>query len=143
MYFINICNFASECLCYYKKSLVIYFIQVFPNLFIVPAVHYIHMQTVYADFKRADCFQKCSFEVAVDRHNLACSFHLSAQCMVSVDKFIEGPAWELDNTVVQRRLEACLGFLCYGVRNFIQGVSDSNLCRNLCNRVACSLGSQS
>ena len=60
--------------------------------------------------------------------------------MVSVDEFIERPAWELHNAVVNRRLEARLCLLCNRVDNLVQRVTNRNFRGHLCNRIARRLG---
>ena len=134
---------TAESLSYYEDTLIIATGQMLDNLIVIPAIHLVHMKTMYADFQRTNSLQNSSLEVSVNRHNLTGSLHLSAQGLVGINEFIKWPSWELNYAVVQSRLEASLGFLSNSIGNLVQTIANSNLSRNLGNRITGSLGSQS
>ena len=140
---IHSADIAAESLSYYEDTLIIATGQMLDNLIVIPTIHLVHMETMYADFQRTNCLQNSSLEVSVNGHNLAGSLHLSAQGLVSINKFIKWPSWELNYAVVQSRLEASLGFLSNRIGNLVQAIANGNLSRNLGNRITGSLGSQS
>ena len=74
-----------------------------------------------------------------DAHNLSCSFHLCCQCTFRCDEFIKWQTRNLNNTVIQHRLKACVCFASDGVRNLIQCVSKCDLGCNLSDRITGSL----
>ena len=89
-----------------------------------------------ADFERAHGLEQSAFEIAVDAHDLARRLHLRAERAVSIDEFVERPARELDDAVVERRFEAGFRLLRDSVRDFIEHIADGDFGRNLCNRIA-------
>ena len=91
---------------------------------------------VQLDLTAADSLHQCALKAVVDGHNLAGGLHLGAEGVVRVNELVKRPARELDNAVVERRLEACLGLAGNGVGDLIQTIADCNLCGYLCNRVA-------
>ena len=97
---------------------------------------------VQLDLAAADGLHQRALEAVVDGHDLAGRLHLGAEGVVRVDELVERPARELDDAVVEGRLEARLGLAGNGVRDLVQTVADRNLCGYLCNRVAGRLGSQ-
>ena len=109
---------------------------------IVPFVHLVHVQAVYADFQGTDSFEESAFKVAVDAHDLARGLHLRAERMVSVDEFIKRPAREFDDAVVEGRLEAGFRLLCDSIRDFIERVADGDFCGDFRDRIARSLRSE-
>ena len=109
---------------------------------IIPLIHLFHMQAVHADLQRAGGLEDCSLEMAVNAHDLARSLHLRTERTVSIDKLVERPAREFDDTVIKCRLEAGFRLLGNCVGDLIERIADGNLGRNLGNRIAGSLGSQ-
>ena len=97
---------------------------------------------VQLDLTAADSLHQCALKAVVDGHNLAGGLHLGTESVVRVNELVKRPARELDNAVVEGRLEACLGLAGNGVGDLIQAIADCNLCGYLCNRVAGCLGSQ-
>ena len=76
-----------------------------PEVFVVAA------EAKTANFEAAECFLKGLFESSSDGHRLADAFHLSRQRVVGFGKLLEGEAWKFGDDIVDRRLEAGLGFL--------------------------------
>ena len=97
---------------------------------------------VQLDLTAANGLHQRALKGVVDGHDLTGGLHLGAEGVVRVDELVERPARELDDTVVEGRLEAGLGLAGDGVRDLVQTVADRDLCRYLCDRVAGRLGSQ-
>ena len=87
-------------------------------------------------FQGANCFHKCTLEVVTDAHNLSGSLHLSSKRPLCSNEFIKGKSWKLNYTVVQCGFKACVSLSCNGIFNFIQRVSQCNLCCHLGNGIA-------
>jgi len=77
-----------------------------------------------------------------DTHNLTGSLHLCSQCTFCCDEFVKWQTRDLNNTVIQHRLEACICFACDGVRDLIQCVTQRDLGCNLGDRITGSLTCQ-
>ena len=97
---------------------------------------------VQLDLTAANGLHQRALKGVVDGHDLTGGLHLGAEGVVRVNELVERPARELDNAVVEGRLEARLGLAGNGVGDLVQTVADGDLCRYLCNRVAGCLGSQ-
>ena len=97
---------------------------------------------VELDLAAANGLHQRALKAVVDGHDFAGRLHLGAEGVVRVDELVERPARELDDAVVERRLEARLGLAGNSVRDFVQTIADRDLCRYLCDRVAGRLGSQ-
>ena len=93
--------------------------------------------------KGTDGFHERSLEIITDTHDLPGRLHLRGQRSLGADELIERKSRQLDDHIVQHRLEAGISLLCDGVLDLIQCVSKSDLRRHLGNGVACRLGSQS
>ncbi len=91
-------------------------------------------------FERADRLHERPLKVRTDAHDLSCRFHLCRQCPLRRDKFVKRKPWHLDNTVVERRLKACVGLACDGIFDLVERVAECDLCGNLGDRIACRLG---
>ena len=78
MNFVDCCNVTAESFGNYKNSFVIDSGKTLFNFFVAPLVKLFKVQTMYADFQTADCFQECAFKSAVDAHDFARRFHLRA-----------------------------------------------------------------
>src|SRR5699024_4762377 len=83
-----------------------------------------------------------ALKAIADAHNLSRSLHLASKGPLSADKFIQRQSWEPYQTVIQQRLEACIGLSCNGILDLIQGISQRDLCSYFSNRISCSFGSQ-
>ena len=62
-------------------------------------------------FQRTDGLQICLLESFADGHDFAHRVHLGAELRFGAGEFFEGEARDLDDAVVQGRLEAGGGFL--------------------------------
>ena len=100
----------------------------------------IHMDQT--DFQAADSLQQPGFDVPFDGHHFASGLHLGTQGMVGVDEFVERPAGDLDDAVVQGGFEASGGLPGHGVFDFIQGIAGSDLGSHFGNGIPGCLGSQ-
>ena len=94
------------------------------------------MQTLYANFQRACRFQDSALKIAVDGHDFARRLHLRAEGVIGENEFVERPAREFHDAVVNRRLETRLRLLRHSVRDFIERIADGNFGGNLRNGVS-------
>ena len=133
---------SSECFCNYPDSAVIDYSKLSGQFLIIQMGEIIGHQTVYMLLQGTDGFHQGAFKVIADAHDFAGCFHLSSQCSLGTDKFIERQTRDLDNAIVQHRLETCIGFACDGIFDLVQGVAQCDLCGNFCNRVAGCFGCQ-
>lgn len=60
------------------------------------------------------------FKRAPNAHNLPDALHRAAQQLADASEFFQIPTRNLDDTIVQRWLEACRGFLRDGVFNLVE-----------------------
>ena len=74
-----------------------------------------------------------------DTHNLSGCFHLCCEGSFCCNKFIKWKTRDFYNAVVEHRLKACVCLSCDRVWNFVQSITQSDFCRNLCDRVSCRL----
>ena len=79
-------------------------------------------------------------EGAADAHRLAHRLHLRAQGPVGAGELLEGEAGELDDDVVERRLEAGRRRARQVVRDLVEGVADCETRGDLRDRIAGRLG---
>ena len=133
---------AAERLTDREDALEIAGLYLFDNFCVAQLGNQWHIQRIYLHFDGADSLHHAALKAVGNRHNLAGRLHLGAQRFICVYEFIKRPARELDNAVVQRRLEASGGLAGNGVGQLVQTVAYRNLCRNLCNRIAGCLGCQ-
>ncbi len=75
-------------------------------------------------------------EGAPDAHRLADGLHLRPECPVGARELLEREARELDDDVVERRLEACRRRPRQVVRDLVQRVADRQLRGDLGDRIA-------
>ncbi len=73
-------------------------------------------------------------EGAADGHHLADGFHLRSERFVGAGKFFKLPLWNLDDHVVERRLEAGWSLARDVVRNLVERIPDSKLGGNFRDR---------
>ena len=78
-------------------------------------------------------------EASADGHRLPHRLHLGAQGRVRGGEFLEGEARDLDDNIVERGLEAGIGLARYCVYYLVESIAESDLCRNLSDRIARSL----
>ena len=67
------------------------------------------------------------FERPLDRHHLAGGLHLRAQPPVGLGELVERPARDLDDAVVECRLEGRTGFAGHGVGNLVEPAAGRDL----------------
>ena len=89
-----------------------------------------------------DGLHKATLKVGTDTHDLTGCLHLGSKCSLCADEFIKWQSRHLNDTVVQHRLEACIGLLGNCIFDLIQCISQGNLCCYLCDRIASCLRSQ-
>ncbi len=126
-----------------KEPFVIHLADFVEHFLVGQLVQFRQIHMDQADFQTADRFQQTGFDVPFNGHDLAGGLHLGTQGMVGVDEFVERPAGNLDDTVVQGGLEAGGGLLRYSVLDFIQRITGSNLGSHFGNGISGSFGSQS
>ena len=81
-------------------------------------------------------------EGAPDPHRLPDRLHLRAERRVGTGELLEREARELDDDVVEGRLEARRRRLRQVVRDLVERVADRELGRDLCDRIAGRLGGE-
>ena len=81
-------------------------------------------------------------EGPADGHGLAHRLHRRRQHVVGLREFLEGPARDLDDAVVDRRLERGVGLAGDVVSDLVEGVADGELGGDLGDREAGGLGGQ-
>ena len=132
----------TDRLCDSPDSHIIYDVKLFDQLVFGQVAEVIGHQGIYVLFQGTDGFHQRALEVVADTHNLTGCLHLCGQGTFCTDKLIERQTRDFYNTVIQHRLEACVGFSGNGVRDLIQSVAKCDLCSNLCNRITGRFGSQ-
>ena len=95
-----------------------------------------------ARLERADRLQQGGAELAIDAHRLAGGLHLHAERAVGTRELVERPARQLDDDVVDRRLEG--GTVAAGgrVRHLVEPLAERDERRDARDRVAGRLGGQ-
>ena len=106
---------AAERLTDREDALEIAGLYLFDNFCVAQLGNQRHIQRIYLHFDGADSLHHAALKAVGNRHNLAGRLHLGAQRFICVYEFIKRPARELDNAVVQRRLEASGGLAGNGV----------------------------
>ena len=91
-----------------------------------------------ADLQAAHRLLQRRLEAAVDRHDLARRLHLRAELAVAEGELVEGPARDLHDAVVERRLEGGGGAARDGVRDLVE-----RACRSRSSRRRGRSGSRS
>ena len=79
---------------------------------------------------------------ASESESLSDRSHLRSECGCIKRELLELESGNLHRHIVEGRLKAGYGCSCYLVLHLIEGVSDSKLCRDPCNRESCSLACQ-
>ena len=133
-------NAAAESLIHDEESFVVAVMELLSDLVIRKAEQLGRTEAVMTDLGTSYSLHHSLLEGRTDRHYLAGSLHLSTQLTLSINKFIERPLGQLDNDIVDRGLKAGIGLACYGIDYLIESVADSDLCCDLCDRIACRLG---
>ncbi len=127
------------CFCHNKNTAVInnmeHFLYFFCSIIFISA----SLQAVHMLFKRTQRLHKRTLKISADAHNLACCFHLCSKCPFSLYKFIKWKAWYLYHNIVKCRLKAGICLACNSIWYLIKCIPKRNLCRHLCNRIACCL----
>ena len=86
--------------------------------------------------ERADRFQQSRPELAVDGHGLAGRLHLHAQLAIGGGELVEWPARQLDDHVVDRRLESGRSTAGRGIRHLVEAAPERDERRDPGDRVA-------
>ena len=133
---------AAQCLADGEDALVVALLDLVDDLLIAQLGDERHGQRIDLHLDRTDCLHHGALEAVGDGHDLAGCLHLRAERFVRIDELVKRPARELDDNVVQRRLKA--GYRLSGDRigQLVQTVADSDLCRDLRDRIAGRLGCQ-
>ena len=133
---------AAQCLCNDPDAAIVDHAQFSLKFVIVEGRIVIAHQAVYVLLKGAYRLHECALKVRADCHDLTGRFHLRAERVLRRNKLVEGQARHLDHAVVEHGLKGSVGLLGHRVLDFIQGVAERNLRRDLCNRVAGRLRSE-
>ena len=96
-----------------------------------------------ANFQRPNCFLKSFFKRSADCHRLAHALHLSCQCGIGLREFFERETRDLDDAIIDHWFKAGRCFTGDIVADFIQGVTDGELSRDLSDREPGGLGGES
>ena len=135
-------NAAAHCLCNSPDSHIIDDGQFFHQFFFSQSCEIVGHQRIHMLLQGTDRFHQRALKAVADTHNLTGCLHLCGQRTFRADKLIEWKTRKFYDTVVQHRLKACVSLACDGIRDLIQSISQSDLCRYLCDRVSGRLGSQ-
>ncbi len=87
------------------------------------------------NFRAAHRFHDRLLEGSSDRHDLARRLHARAEPPLCIQEFVERPLGELNDDIVDRGLEASVSFARDVVFDFVEGVAERDLRRDLCNRI--------
>src|SRR5262249_22696281 len=88
------------------------------------------------ELARAVRLEQCLAERAPDTHRLPHRLHLRPERPIGAGELLEREAGELDDNVVERRLEACGRRLRQVVGDLVERVADRKLRRDLRDRIA-------
>ena len=121
---------------YIEKSLVSSVADACPDVLVRVIFELGKPYCVNGDLSASESLHECALERVGDRHDFAGRFHLCSEVTLCVNELVERPLRELDRDVVERRLESCKCIACYGILYLVETVSQSDLCRNLCDRIA-------
>ncbi len=103
----------------------------------------LRIETGCADFQATQRFLHGFLEGTANRHNFTDRFHLGGQTRIGLGEFLEGEARNLGHHVVDGRLERGRSTTTGNVvLQFVEGVTDGQLRRDLGDREAGSLGRQ-
>ena len=120
-----------------ENTQIVLLVKAFDEIHILG--EFIVIKRVKGNLRSPDGFHNSHFKGRSDRHNLARCFHLSAELTACADKLVKRPFRELDDNVVKRRLEASAGLSRDIVPDLVESIAESDLCRNLSDRIARSL----
>ncbi len=135
-------NAAVECLKYGEDTLIVLYMQQFPDLIVGLVGILGQTQGVETQLDGADRLHNGLLEAGTDGHYLTSGLHLGAQGTLAVYKLIKGPLGELADDVVHSGLVAGPGGTGYGVADLVQTVADGDLGGNLGDGITGGLGSQ-
>ena len=90
----------------------------------------------YTYLQRTNGLQQTFLHVSAHTHDLTGSFHLGAQRVIGIIKFIKGESGHLGDHIVQCRLK---GSQCIGKRNLIQPQAYTDLGGNSGDGVSAGL----
>ena len=100
------------------------------------------IQSLDADLQRPQAFEQGLLEGASDGHDLSGALHLGAEVAVHGAELVEGPAGDLDDHVVDGRLEGGIGGAGDLVGDLVEGVSDGDLGGDAGDWISRGLGCQ-
>ncbi len=109
-------------------------VQAFRQLLVFQALP--RRRRALVELARAECLEKGLCEGPADAHRLSDRLHLRAERRIGARELLEREARELDDDVVERRLEARGSGLREVVRDLVERVTDRELGRDLRDRVA-------
>ncbi len=129
-------NALPECLRDDPDPLIIDDRKAFKEVFLGKTGKIVARKAVDMLLQRADCLHHCTFKIVADAHDFAGRLHLRGERALRRDEFVERKTRELDDAVVERRLEARVGLAGDGVFDLVQRIAEGNLGCDLCDRIA-------
>ena len=99
-------------------------------------------QRAAAELEGAHGFTEGRLEAAIDRHHLPRCLHLRASAALAEWELVERPARDLDDDVVERRLEGRRCLSGHAIRDLVERFADRDLCGNPRDGVAGGLGGE-
>ena len=130
---------AAKQFCYGNNTVVSEFLQVFFQRFSFKVIKLGVSEMEYARFQRPHALQHAFFEIGADPHDLARSFHLRAEGVWRIRKFIKGKTRKLCDDIVQRGFH---GGGPSGNGNLFQSHSHGNFRGDPSDRISGCFGSQ-
>ena len=94
------------------------------------------VQRVEPDLRAAHGLEQRALKICADGHDLARGLHLRAEAAGRAGEFVKRPLGEFHDDVVERRLKAGAGLAGDVVSDLVERVSEGDLGRDLCDRVA-------
>ncbi len=133
---------AAQRLRHHPQAAVVGHVELLFQLFVRKALQRVVHQAVGVLFQAADGLHQGGLEGRGDAHHLAGRLHLGAEHAPRVDELVERPARYLDHAVIERRLEAGVGFFGDGVGDFVQRIAQRDFGGDLRDGVPRRLGGQ-
>ena len=126
---------TAECLGDDPDTTVIDTVKQLMKIMVVEIREVIGHQRIDVLLEGADGLHEAALEVVCNRHHLTGRLHLGTEDVLCGDELVERKTWHLDDTVIEHRLEGCIGLTGNGVLDFIEGVAQCDLRGHLRDRV--------
>ena len=126
---------TAKCLGDHPDTTVIDTVKQLMKIMIVEVGEVVGHQRIDVLLEGTDGLHEAALEVVCNRHHLTGRLHLGAESVLCGDELIERKTRHLDNTVVEHRLEGCVGLTGNGILDLVEGVAQCDLCGYLRDRV--------